>query len=178
MASCTQCKSTILFGGVRDENGRFCDAGCQDRFQSKLARRVTDKLPQELIDRQVAAIHEGNCPLCGKTGPVDFRWSHRVWSAILTTSWSSRAQLSCVSCGRKAKLEDVFYCLTLGWWGFPWGFLATPIQISRNLLGLFGGRSAPPSPQLTEWVKRLIAEKYGETLQDIDAAKPAADGKP
>jgi hypothetical protein len=32
--------------------------------------------------------------------------------------------------------------LFLGWWGFPWGLIMTPIQIGRNLYGM----ASPPDP--------------------------------
>jgi hypothetical protein len=48
----------------------------------------------------------------------------------------------------------------LGWWGFPWGLLVTPVQIARNIVGLFATPDpASPSRALTDLVRRQLAEQ-------------------
>jgi hypothetical protein len=85
------------------------------------------------------------------------------------TSWNSRPQISCRSCGRKAKLGDAAFSLVLGWWGFPWGFIFTPVQVLRNVSGLLRSeQSVKPSPQLEKLVRmgmaaRLLASEQGKT---------------
>jgi len=74
------------------------------------------------------------------------------------TSWSSRPQVVCASCGTKGKVNDALFCLVLGWWGIPWGLIMTPIQIGRNIVGLFK-TPAPsgPSEALTSVVRATMS---------------------
>ena len=154
MASCGACGSTILFGGKRDANGRFCNAKCQARG-AQLAQ--VSQLPDALVREQLWKTHQGSCPKCGGPGPVDVYASHTVWSAVLLTSWKTRSQISCRACGRKSQWTAVAFSTVLGWWGFPFGLIITPIQIGRNLVGI--GRSADastPSPELEKAVRRIL----------------------
>jgi hypothetical protein len=76
------------------------------------------------------------------------------------TSWSSRPGVSCQSCGTKQKLIDAMFSFVLGWWGVPWGILMTPIQVGRNLFGLFS-RPDPlqPSAGLQRILRLTLAEQ-------------------
>jgi hypothetical protein len=42
----------------------------------------------------------------------------------------------------KSQLGDLAFSALLGWWGFPWGLLVTPVQIARNIAAL----ASPPDP--------------------------------
>lgn len=155
MATCDSCGSTILFGGKRDANGRFCNAKCQ--AQGGLLARAK-QVPDATVREQVWKTHQGMCPKCGGPGPVDVYTAHKVWSALLLTKWTSTPQISCRACGRKSQWAGVGFSLVLGWWGFPWGLVMTPIQIGRNLAGI--GRAADastPSPQLEKTIRMTIA---------------------
>jgi hypothetical protein len=139
MANCAYCGSTIVFGGKRAGDLRFCNATCQEKGA---LLGVASQLPAEMVEEAVRTTHGGNCPKCRGRGPVDVHTSYRVWSALLLTSWSSRPQVCCSSCGWRAKLGDAFFSLLLGWWGFPWGLIVTPVQVGRNLFALV----KPPDP--------------------------------
>lgn len=139
MATCDYCGSTIIFGGKRDANGRFCNQECQARG-GLLA--VSRRLPQSAVQEEVWREHQGLCPNCGGTGPVDVHVSHRVWSALVLTSWRSTPRISCRSCGMRNQMKDTAFSLVLGWWGIPSGLLVTPIQVGRNLCGIV----RPPDP--------------------------------
>lgn len=155
MSKCDYCGSTILFGGKRDANGRFCNEKCRARGVL-LAR--SRQFPEAAVREQVWNIQQGACPRCGGSGPVDVYVAHKVWSALVVTQWSSTPQLSCVACGRKSQLSAAAFSLILGWWGFPWGLLLTPIQIGRNLFALTrSANPASPSPQLEKWVRLKMA---------------------
>lgn len=150
MARCDYCGTTIVFGGIRDRGYRFCNATCQQNGSILMA---STRISPEVLEQQVRAVHEGTCPLCRCRGPVDVHTSHRVWSALLLTSWVSRPQICCRKCGRMEKIKDCLFSLFLGWWGFPWGLIVTPIQIMRNLVGLL--RQPDPS-QPSHKLRRLI----------------------
>ena len=42
----------------------------------------------------------------------------------------------------KSQAAGAAFSLVLGWWGFPWGLVLTPVQIARNLSGML----RPPEP--------------------------------
>ena len=136
MAKCAYCGTTIIFGGSRQGDLRFCNNECRN---AGTLLNVSQQLPADIVREQMWAFHQGNCPKCGGRGPVDVHMSYRVWSALVVTSWSSRPHLSCRSCGVKSQLEDAAFSLVLGWWGFPWGLIATPIQVGRNLYAMSRG---------------------------------------
>lgn len=162
MASCGYCGTTILFGGKRDNEHRFCNDKCLQ--QGQLIKQASI-IPAELVKHHTHEVHQGSCPQCSGPGPVDVHTSYRVWSALIVTSWASRPIVSCGSCGTKRKLGDALFSLLLGWWGFPWGLLATPVQIGRNLIGI-ARKPAPeqPSPALEQMVRLNMAQR-GRSVQ-------------
>lgn len=157
MGKCASCGSVILFGGKRLGESRYCGDGCLKR--ARLAQAAAE-VPKHLVQHQVQQVHRGLCPRCHGPGPVDVHVSHRVWSALFVTSWVSRPQVSCRSCGVRAQAGDALFSLVLGWWGFPWGLLMTPVQIVRNVSGM---AKAPdpsrPSAQLVDAVRMRMAEQ-------------------
>ncbi len=165
MAACDYCGTTILFGGVREDGYRFCNQKCRD---AAVFLAASAELPEEFVLEKAREVHEGACPKCGGSGPVDVHTSHSVWSALVMTSWRSTPQVCCQSCGTKAKLKAMASSGVLGWWGFPWGFLVTPAQILRNAGGLFRAPDpSAPSPQLVKFVRtqlsaQLIAESQSQ----------------
>ena len=151
MAKCDYCASSILFAGSRQGTLRFCNDSCR-RLGAVLS--ASSRLPDNVVQQRVWSIHHGSCPRCGGSGPVDVHTSHRVWSALVITKWSSKLQVSCRSCGVKQQLSNAATSLVLGWWGFPWGLVMTPVQVSRNLVGVFRGSDASkPSAQLEKLVR-------------------------
>ena len=167
MARCGYCGTTILFGGKREGETRFCNDECQQR--GKLAA-VSHRVPDHVVTEQVWKVHQGLCPKCGGTGPVDVHMSYRVWSALVMTSWSSRPHVVCRSCGSKARLADAGFSLVLGWWGFPWGFIMTPVQLYRNAAGLFRSQDpTKPSAQLANVIRLHIAAQAIEDRGRQDA---------
>jgi hypothetical protein len=155
MATCDACNTTILFGGKRDANGRFCNRKCQARG-ALLA--VAKQIPDTTIREQVWQVHQGTCPKCGGSGPVDVYVTHKIWSAVVLTSWKSVPELSCRSCGRKSQWMGLASSAVLGWWGLPWGLVLTPVQIARNIAGISKPADASaPSPDLEKVVRMKLA---------------------
>ena len=169
MAKCSGCGTAILFGGVKRGNLRFCNETCA--AQSQVAQAAS-RIPDEIIDAHVAQLHQGDCPKCGGPGPVDLRTSHRVYSAVVFTSWSSHPLLCCAACGRSEKIKNGLFSLALGWWGFPFGFVITPVQIIRNLIGITGlGEPDPevPSPALHDVVLRSLASRIPSEAIEVES---------
>jgi hypothetical protein len=156
MATCDNCGTTILFGGVREGNYRFCKKACRDNAYGLIATAAG--LSDDLVAEQARKLHESSCPKCGGRGPVDMHSAHAVWSALVLTRWTSKSELSCQSCGTKAKWKALLSSSALGWWGFPWGLLVTPVQILRNISGFFKVPDpGKPSDQLLKLVRRQLS---------------------
>ena len=86
----------------------------------------------------------------------------------------------CSSCGMSAKTSAILFSAALGWWGLPWGVIGTPIQLFRDIRGLFS--SPDPmrySQELAAFVRIGLATKALESEQVFDAAivdEPNNDG--
>jgi hypothetical protein len=155
MDTCAYCGTTIIMGGVRSGTERYCNNKCAGNGH---VLKVAGTLPPDVIERQVQELFHGNCPKCNGTGPVDIHKSHRVWSALLLTRWTSASQLSCSSCATKNQAGGIAFCLLLGWWGFPWGLILTPVQVGRNIFEICGRRD---SSQPSENLRRLVQVHLG-----------------
>jgi hypothetical protein len=139
MAACANCGTTILFGGVKAGELRFCNANCQSKGHLlSAATRVPDDVAIEFARK----IHSGDCPRCQGPGPVDVHNAYWVWSALAFTRWGSQQQVSCRRCAAKTQAGKLAFSSVLGWWGFPWGLFWTPVQVARNAMAL----ASPPNP--------------------------------
>jgi len=158
MAVCASCGTTILFGGARDGDTRYCNARCQQR--GRLAAAATSAFTEQELQTELLNLHRGPCPLCHQAGPVDVHKRYRVWSALVITSYRTVPQVSCRRCGVKGQLGDSAFSLVCGWWGIPWGLAMTPVQIGRNLSGVFGGPDpTQPSPDLERAVRLMLGAR-------------------
>ena len=159
--ACATCGTMILFGGEKLGGRRYCNAKC---LEAGRVTQAADRVPDDIVDETAAALHRGPCPVCQGPGPVDLHVSHTAWSAVVMTSWNSKVQLCCQSCGRAARLKAIAFTGVLGWWGFPWGLIAAPVQIVRNLAG--GQNPSRPSAELRDLARREVAARV---LHRIDA---------
>jgi hypothetical protein len=150
----------ILMGGTQVGNLRFCNQDCARKGQLLVrSQQVPEAHVQELAHR----MHQGPCPKCGGAGPIDVFTTHRIWSAVFLTSYKSEMQVSCKSCGTKSQLSGVVSCLFLGWWGFPWGLIMTPVQLVKNVNGLMRKvDSTQPSPDLARIARLHLASQMGQ----------------
>ena len=129
MSKCGYCGSTIIMGGVRLGQQRFCNNKCA---QSAQILSLTKNVSADMLDRKVEEVWRGNCPKCRSLGPVDVHKIHEVWSALVLTRWTTRAQVSCRPCAVKRQLGGVAFSLVFGWWGFPFGLIWTPMTLVKN----------------------------------------------
>jgi hypothetical protein len=168
MASCDQCGRSVLFGGKRLGDRFYCGANCaQFDAEIEFGRTLPDAQVRELMQRW----RNEPCPQCQGPGPVDVRSSHKVHSFLFMTQWSSPQRVSCQPCARKRQLGHAFYSLLLGWWGFPWGLVMTPVQIGRNIAGMAGDKAAEHStPEFEQLVRRSMARQLLAHHQDSGAA--------
>ncbi len=170
MASCSYCNSFILFGGRTDATGRYCNERCQ---QAGNLLAVSQQVSPQEMAALIREVHEGKCPRCGRPGPVDMHKAHRVWSAMVVTSWSSSPELSCKSCATKRQLGGILFSAILGWWGFPWGLVMTPIQIVKNIGEMVGG---PKAGQPSALLQKFVRLQVGAAL--LHRPRPQPNGPP
>jgi hypothetical protein len=155
MTTCAACGQTILFGGERNGERRFCNAKC---LAAGAVVTLADSLPESVVTARAWEVHNGRCPRCTGPGPVDVHSSFRVWSGLVMTSYSTRPNVCCRRCGNRARMKDALFSLAFGWWGFPWGLIWTPIQVVRNVTGVLRSEdSTSPSPGLTQLVRLQMA---------------------
>lgn len=170
MAKCGYCGTTILFGGVKAEDGtRYCKQECAD---GGVLVELSDRLPDDVVREAVRETFHGACPICGGEGPVDVANAYKVWSIVLMTSWGTDVHVCCRSCARKRQAGKAALSLVVGWWGFPWGLVMTPVQVGRNLIALFRPYPAEPSADLERIVRVALANQVVEQYH----ADQAADG--
>jgi len=170
MAKCDYCGSTIVIGGVRNGAHRFCNNKCAG---NAYILSVSENVPPDVLDRQVEEVWRGNCPKCRGLGPVDVHKFHQVWSALVLTRWTSNQQVSCRSCATKRQAGALFFSLFFGWWGFPWGLALTPVQITRNIIGMASGPdSSAPSPDLRRLMKVHLGSQILAQQQQQKAGVP------
>ncbi len=157
MAKCDYCNTSILMGGVRNGQQRFCNNKCA---QGAYILSVSQNVPTDVLEKKIEEVWRGNCPKCNGLGPVDVHKSHQVWSALVLTRWSSSSQVSCRSCATKRQAGALAMSLVFGWWGFPWGLVLTPVQVTRNIVDMINGpQSNEPSPELKKMVKVNIGSQ-------------------
>lgn len=155
MAACGSCGSTILFGGAKVGNAKYCNGKCA-RSGQLLA--LSHQIPNDVVQRSVGDVYRGVCPHCKGPGPVDVHHSYRVYSFLVVTRWENRYRVSCRSCGRKRQFGDMALSLVAGWWGIPWGLVMTPVQVGRNISAMLkGGSENGPSPKLERAVRIGLA---------------------
>ena len=155
MTTCAACNQTILFGGHREGDLRFCNAKCAAK--GAILKDAT-LIPDSAVSPRIWEIRNGRCPACSGPGPVDLHKSYRVWSGLIMTSYSTRHNICCAGCARRARMKDALFSLAFGWWGFPWGLIWTPIQVIRNLAALMRAEdSTVPSPELVSIVRLQLA---------------------
>ena len=167
MANCAYCGTSILFGGRRVGESRYCNATCQQRGA---LMTISQQVPAPVIQQQVWNIHQGRCPRCGGTGPVDVHTSYRVFSMLIITRWMNTPEVSCRKCGVKKQVTSIGFSLLLGWWGIPWGLIMTPVQIARNIGAMSGG---PDATKPSERLERLVRVNIGAQAARAAAAQSA-----
>jgi hypothetical protein len=155
MARCNQCGNTIVFGGVREGQRRYCGKPCRDK---DVTRTTLDEIPLGFAAEKAWTVFDGSCPQCGGRGPIDVHRTYTVWSAAVLTQHNEKQVIGCASCGNKARLKAMLFCALFGWWGH--GFFLAPVQIARNMYGLMtAGEATEPSTALVAAVREQLAEQ-------------------
>ena len=168
MATCGYCGSTIIMGGVRAGDQRFCNKKC---LQSAYILSVTKNVQPEVLERNVEAVWRGNCPKCRCQGPIDVHQHYEVWSALILTRWTTKSQVSCRSCAIKQQLGSAALSMVCGWWGLPWGLILTPVQVTRNFVAM--SKKPDPSRPSDKLRKVVLVNLGAQMIANQNAAANA-----
>jgi hypothetical protein len=168
MAVCDYCNKNFNFFGVHEGDYSFCSANCKNQARA-LLKSLEQFTPQQIED-YIGRSRAGPCRQCGKPNPVDLYQSYRVISMILLTRWTTHNHFVCRECARREQLKSLAYSAALGWWGFPFGLVLTPVQIIRNIVAMSGGADPKQaSPRLRSLLKLNLARQVAAA-----AAAPVA----
>jgi hypothetical protein len=163
MAVCDYCGTTYGGGAAVHGKLRFCTHQCRDRGK---VLEVLDHVAPSIVDEEIERVRLQPCPECGGHTGVDIHKSHRIWSAMLYTTWKTTSHFCCRACGRKHQLKSLAFSGLLGWW-MPIGFFITPFQMVRNVKGILR-RSDAASDDLQRSVRIDFAQRI---------LKQAVDGR-
>ena len=159
-------------GGVRVGDQRFCNRKCH---QNAHILNLAQNIPGDVLERKIEEVWRGNCPKCRGLGPIDVHRVHQVWSMLVLTRWTSTAQISCRSCGVKSQLGGAVFSLFCGWWGFPWGLILTPVQITRNVIGMSSG---PDPSRASDNLRKMVLISLGTQMLAAQKNQPGSPAKP
>jgi len=179
MGACANCRTTILFGGTKYGGRTYCNARCANADAQRVVAQ--EAIPPAVLAMQIAEVHDGPCPKCKREVCVDMYPAHFVWSAVVLTRMTSRSALLCRSCARKRQAGHLVGSMLLGWWGFPFGLIFTPIQIVRNIVEMSKRENPNPSPELAAAVQSWLAQEVlaggylPEMARDADAPTKVGD---
>ncbi len=110
MPACDYCGTTIIFGGVKDSNLRFCSDKCHENGYALV---LAKEIPDNIVDQQTDEIHQGACPQCQGTGPIDAHVAYRVYSILIYSSWKSELHVCCRSCGIRNQIVNALFSFFL-----------------------------------------------------------------
>jgi hypothetical protein len=158
MAKCGYCGSTVVIGGARSGDQRFCNTKCQ---QNAHILSLSKLVPPNMLEQQLEKVFRGNCPKCQARGPTDVHKFYEVWSLLVLTRWATSQQVSCRSCAVKRQLGALVFSLFCGWWGFPWGLILTPMQVVRNIVAMCSG---PDPSRPSAALRKLIQINLGQAI--------------
>lgn len=73
------------------------------------------------------------CPYCRNPNKkINATVTHTVQSFLIVTTSKKAIKIGCADCLEKQNNDAILSSAILGWWGFPWGIIKTPIYIWRN----------------------------------------------
>jgi hypothetical protein len=117
------------------------------------------------IDELSQRLRSLPCPLCGnKKVKLNGTIMHTVKSFIFFSSFRKEPIIACPDCLDKKNQESITSTAILGWWGFPWGILKTPIYIFNNIKAKKQNRISKSNDTLLNFTLQNIGQI--ETYKD------------
>ena len=168
MARCSYCNESILFGARRNGELRFCNAKCE---KNGLVQVVANTIPDVAVVERYNELLAGPCVSCKSVDPCSVYTSHRVWSAVLFTTWYSRPTVCCKACGNKRRIWSMLFSALFGWWGFPFGLIVTPIVLVRNVISFFEHEATVFTPEIETHVRAVMAKESNPSGKLVPRAR-------
>lgn len=173
MSTCATCSKWIMFGGKRVGSRRYCSKKCMAADEYG---RLAESIPAKDIEQLATKLRSTRCSSCNSLGPVDVFPSYFIYSAIIWTSWRKSGELSCRSCARKRQAKSLAASLLLGWWGFPFGLVATPIIVLANVVAMARNpMTKPPGKNLKQYAKLVAAHELWKAQHGVAYAPMPAN---
>jgi hypothetical protein len=158
--ACPTCGNSILFGGIKNGERKYCSKKC---YEADEVNRFAVTIPDQVVEDLSYDIHDGKCPKCNGDGPIDVHKSYSVYSITLYTKWTTHEHIICKKCASKKQTTNLVSSLLLGWWGFPFGLIVTPIIALMNIIAMFQNRSTrEPSKVLKKHSRSILASQHFE----------------
>ena len=132
--ACPTCGNSILFGGIKEGKKKYCSKKC---YEADEINRAAAAIPEIAVVAFSQKIHRGECPKCNGAGPIDIHKSYSVYSVLFYTKWETNEHVLCKKCASKQQKIDLTGSLLLGWWGFPFGLIVTPIIALMNVVSMY-----------------------------------------
>ncbi|MDX2003240.1 MAG: hypothetical protein SFW35_12445 [Chitinophagales bacterium] len=91
------------------------------------------KKANEQFESVMNAVRMLPCPECGsQLQHLNGALVYNVRSFVFVTSYSKSIKVACPKCLDKLNNKATLRTLALGWWGFPWGIIRTPMALYKN----------------------------------------------
>jgi hypothetical protein len=155
--ACPSCGLSVLFGGIKHNGVKYCSKKC---FDSDSTNRFASEIPDGEVESFAREIYAGSCPACNGDGPIDVFKSYFTYSIILYTNYKTKEHVVCVACARKVQRKDMALSALVGWWGFPFGLIITPIILLMNSVALLlNPAQKGPTKALIKQSRYILANK-------------------
>jgi hypothetical protein len=174
MAICDVCGEGFRGGSANVGKWTFCTHQCRDKGKDLQA---LEEFPDAIISGEIIKARNAGCPECGQASTIDVHKSHRAHSVVIWTTWQSHSHICCRRCARSHQWKAVGYTAALGWWGLPWGFIASPIQIGRNLVAMLRN-SDQPSFDFVRTVRLNLARAVADSNARTNRGRPPPPSEP
>jgi hypothetical protein len=165
VAICSNCNSSILFGGSTDAVSalRFCNEECHAQYNLNV---YSNEIPDSIVEEYALSLRNGDCPYCGSTGPLECYIFKQVFALIIYSNWSTIEYLSCKKCA-SAKQRDVqIICLLLGWWSL-YGLFGTPSCLISNANAIRKKQDDLPSEELLLFSRGVLSSLDMEDMESL-----------
>ncbi len=132
-------------------------------LDSRLTEVVDNQLRElsnEEIEQYIQTIQSLPCPKCTlQFERLNASLIHKIRSFIFMTNYESKIYIACDTCISKEKNKQLLLNSLLGWWGFPWGLIKTPVFITKHFTEN-AKRENFGKTILTEFVQDNASELY------------------
>lgn len=165
---CAKCQVRILFGAKKAGSRQYCSQKCL--AEDELGR-LSDLVPEAQAVAMAHKIRREPCASCGGYDGVEIFKSYFIYSLFIYTSWREKREIVCRRCGRSNQRWDFFKSLLVGWWGVPFGILATPILLIKNIIEMRKDPTVlPPSDDMMQTARLAVVNQ--QIVKDTVNTKP------